>query len=185
MQSAHCSQDIKGHYITEENAIHRAKQIGNGKKFNSQINQFPKDPLDQYMQEMIHSLSYELNEAREELRQKAYVLNTQNIDKKTYERSLKRDVKCQKKDFSQLTENAPNIGNSIDNEDEYDVKTKACSKQRKTNKSGSFHNYVKSNENYDENKKKRELGPKFNVDALKKLLVIVNKINKTYDPIRV
>lgn len=159
MQSAHCSQDIKGHYITEENAIHRAKQIGNGKKFSSQINQIPKDPLDQDMQEMIHSLSYELNEAREELRQKAYVLNTQNIDKKTYERSLKRDVKCQKKEFSQLTENAPNIGNSIDN--------------------------VKSNENYDENKKKRELGPKFNVDALKKLLVIVNKINKTYDPIRV
>lgn len=159
MQSAHCSQDIKGHYITEENAIHRAKQIGNGKKFSSQINQIPKDPLDQDMQEMIHSLSYELNEAREELRQKAYVLNTQNIDKKTYERSLKKDVKCQKKEFSQLTENAPNIGNSIDN--------------------------VKSNENYDENKKKRELGPKFNVDALKKLLVIVNKINKTYDPIRV
>lgn len=110
------------------------------------------------METTILNLSNELNEAREVLRRKKSVLNAQYSESNKDENNPKRE-------FQQFMEKFSSVG-----KDE-------CQPIMISNS--------RSNTDLEEFDKKKSSNPIVNFDVLKRLLVVVNKINKTYDPIRI
>lgn len=118
-----------------------------------------KEPLAEEMEITIKSLSKELNEARKVLRQKKQDLDTRfSISK--------NDEIISKREYNKFLDKMSGI-------------------EKQSYNSNLIFNSTKLNTDFDESEKKKSSNPKGKLIALKQLLVIVNKINKTYDPIRI
>lgn len=116
--------------------------------------------INQDMEATIQYLSNELNEVREVLRKKKNDLDEKYSDLNINENNPKSE-------FKQFMNKISDNGKDCYHEKSF------------------LQNSIKMNSNSEEIEKGKPFNPKVNFDALKRLLIVVNKINKTYDPIRI